>query len=195
MSVSHQLWSSLIKHNLSPNQLYFLDCCRQKIRPTTIVNQDAERIVCQAKGLITEDNKLTNKALVVLDEFETYLVKTKKKVTSDVLGDNFLDNIKAYREIFPAGFLPSKEPARQSVQELKDKFVWFFKQYPDYTWAEVLEAANFYKYKKSLEDYKYMATSSYFIQKTDNKTKVVKSMLADYCELLRDNPDVVHEVQ
>jgi hypothetical protein len=181
-----------MKYNLSPNLLYFLDSTRSKIKPTAIINADAERMIAHSKGLIDDDGKLTPTAMVVLNDFETFLVKTKKKVTSDVLGDNFLENIKIYREIFPTGFLPHGEIARQSVEELKLKFIWFFKTYTDFTWPLIHEATNYYKYLKSKDGFKFMATSSYFIQKTDPKTKMVKSTLADYCQLLQDDPDIIH---
>jgi hypothetical protein len=149
-------------------------------------------MIAQSKGYIDEAGNLTIQAVVVLNEFETFLVKTKKKVTTEVLGENFLERIKEYREIFPSGFLPHGEIARQSVEELKLKFIWFFKTYPDFDWPLVLEATNYYKYKKSLDNYQYMATSSYFIQKTDLKTKAVKSILADFCQLLKDDPQIIH---
>lgn len=140
---------------------------------------------------MTADGMLTDKALVVLDEFEMYLVKTKKKVASEVLGEGFLEKVKEYREIFPAIRLPNGELARQTVQELKDKFIWFFKTYPNYSWDLVLEAADYYVYLKRNEEYKYMATSSYFIQKTDNQTKSVKSVLASYCQSILDDPNIL----
>jgi hypothetical protein len=181
-----------MKYNLSPNLIYFLDSTRNRIKPTAIINAEAERIIAHSKGLIDENGKLTQIAIVVLDEFENFLVKTKKKVTSDVLGDNFLDNIKTYREIFPTGFLPHGEIARQSIEELKLKFIWFFKTYPDFDWPLIHEATNYYKFLKSKVGYKFMVTSSYFIQKSDIKTKSTKSVLADYCQLLMEDPDVIH---
>jgi hypothetical protein len=188
--MGHQLWTTLLKHNISPNQLYLLDCCRRKTKPGLIINEDAEFNICQAKGFIDPlTGTLTSKALVLLEDFETLLVKTKKKVASDVLGGDFLDYIKKYRELFPATRLPSGELARQSVQELKDKFIWFFKTYPEYSWTQVIDAAYYYVYKKTEDDFKFMSTSSYFIQKTDIKSKTVKSLLADYCQLLIDNAD------
>ena len=190
--MSHQLWINLIRHNVSPNLLYYLDCCRHKIKPSAIINPDAERIAAHNRGLVDESGALTQQAVVVLNDFETFLVKTKKKVTSDVLGQDFLDNIKAYREIFPTGFLPHGEVARQSVEELKLKFIWFFKTYPDFNWPLILEATNYYRFLKEKDGFKFMATSSYFIQKTDNKTRMVKSSLADYCQLLKDDPDIIH---
>lgn len=181
----------MIKHNLSPNQLFFLDCCRNKIKPPAIINVEAERTTALSKGYLDEQGVLTNKAMIVLEEFDTFLVKTKKKVTTDILGENFLDCIQDYRDIFPKGFLPHGEIARQSIEELKNKFLWFFKTYPSYDWSLVLEATNYYRYIKEKDNFSYMMTSSNFIQKTDNKTKTVKSTLADYCQLLQDDPEII----
>lgn len=176
---------------MSPNQLYFLDCCRNKIKPSGIVNIEAERTVAHSRGYLDQDGILTPKAMVVLEEFDTFMVKTKKKVTADILGEDFLDRIQDYREIFPKGFLPHGEIARQSVEELKNKFIWFFKTHPGYDWPLVLEATNYYRYLKEKDNFSYMMTSSNFIQKTDNKTKTVKSTLADYCQLLQDDPEII----
>ena len=190
--MSHQLWSTLIKWNVSPNQIYFLDCCREKIVPSkALINVDAERMLAQHKGLIDESGGLTNKAAVILNEFETYLVKTKKKVTAAVLGEDFNQKITEYREAFPAKRLPSGELARQSVQELKDKFVWFFKTYPEYDWDLVLDATDYYNEVFRKKNYMYMATSSYFIKKTNPQTKEVSSKLADYCQQIIDNPKLL----
>jgi hypothetical protein len=190
MNQSHQLWSTSIKYSISPNQLYFLDCCKNKIKPTSIINQEAEALVCRAKGYLTEDNQLSAAALHILEEFETHLVKTKKKVTKEVLGEDFLAKVNEYRELFPKKRLPSGELARQSVKELTDKFVWFFKTYPEYDWDLVLDAADYYIHLKSKTDFQYTVTSSYFIQKTDIYTKLVKSLLADYCQQLVDDPNI-----
>ena len=177
---------------MSPNLLYFLDCCRNKIKPTNIINADAERIIAHSKGLLDDNGVLTTKALVVLEDFETLLVKTKKKVTTEVLGDNFLEQIDIYRQLFPAGILPTGVVGRSTVQEVKDKFVWFFKKYPEFTWDTVLEAANYYKFlKDNPEKRKYMMNASAFIQKTDTITKTVKSTLAEYCQMIIDDPDVI----
>jgi len=190
--MSHQLWSTLIKWNVSPNQIYFLDCCREKIVPSkALINVDAERMLAQHKGLIDESGGLTNKAAVILNEFETYLVKTKKKVTAAVLGEDFNQKITEYREAFPAKRLPSGELARQSVQELKDKFVWFFKTYPEYDWDLILDATDYYNEAFRKKNYMYMATSSYFIKKHNPQTKEVSSKLADYCQQIIDNPKLL----
>lgn len=143
---------------------------------------------------MNEDNTLTDLGTFVLTQFETYLIKRKKKVTTEVLGENFIEKVKEYREAFPSKRLPSGELARQSVQELKDKFVWFFKTYPEYDWDLVLDAADYYNILYEKKRYMYMATSSYFIKKTNPQTKETTSRLADYCQQLLENPKILEEI-
>lgn len=191
--MSHQLWTTLIKNNISPNLFYFLDCCKDKIIPCkSLINADVERVFAEHKGLINKEGNLTNKGISILNEFQTLLVKTKKKIASEVLGADFNEKIKEYREIFPAKRLPSGELARQNVQELKDKFVWFFKTYPEYDWDLILDATDYYNELFKKKNYLYMATSSYFIKKTNPTTKEVSSKLADYCQEIIDNPNILN---
>jgi len=192
--MSHQHWNTLIKWNISPNQIYLLDCYRSKIKPCKIINEEGERLVCQARELLDENNNLTNKAALILDEYEMHYVKAKKKVASQVLGEDMNERIKEYREIFPPKRLPSGQLARQSVQELKDKFVWFFKTYPEYDWDLVLDATDYYNEIFKKKDYMYMATSSNFIKKTEI-TKEVSSKLADYCQQILDDPKILNLIQ
>jgi hypothetical protein len=183
--MSHQLWSIPIKWKLSPNQIYFLDCCRSNIKPNDLIDQEKEREISLKRNLIDQFGNLTNEGTIILNEFETYLVKTKKKVASDILGTDMNERIKEYREIFPGKRLPSGELARQSISELKERFVWFFKTYPEYDWDLVLDAADEYNKMFKMRDYQYMATSSYFIKKM-NSQKEVTSKLADYCQQILD---------
>ena len=189
--MSHQLWNTLIKWKLSPNQIYFLDCCRSNIKPNTIIDQEVEKQICLQRNLIDAEGNLTNEGDVILNEFETHLIKTKKKIATEVLGTNANERIKEYREIWPSKRLPSGELARQSSQELKDKFVWFFKTYPEYDWDLVLDATDHYNEVFSKKNYQYMATSSYFIKKTNPLTREVSSKLADYCQEILDNPKIL----
>jgi hypothetical protein len=191
---THQLWSVAIKHNLSPNLLYFLDCCKKNIKPTGIINEENENAIAKEKGLIDDNGKLSLQALQILDEFEMYLVKKKTKVTKEVLGENFMEKVYEYRIAWPKTRLPSGELARQSVQELKDKFIWFFKTYPEYDWDLVLDATDYYNMLYERKRYMYMATSSYFIKKTNPQTKETTSKLADYCQQLLENPKVLEEI-
>jgi hypothetical protein len=175
------------------NQLYFLDCCRYRIQPDSLINKNAEASICQAKGLIDDQNNLSERALSILDELDTYIVKTKKKVAASVLGEDFMGKIKEYREIFPPKRLPSGELARQTVNELKDKFIWFFKTYPEFNWELVLDATDYYVARYAKTDYLYMQTSSYFIKKK-NQDNTFTSKLADTCQQLLDNPNIVNEL-
>ena len=183
--MSHQLWTTLIKYNVSPNQIYFLDCCRSRIKPTNIINSEAEANICRAKGYINEQGQLTEKALVILDGFETFLVKTKKKVATEVLGDGFLEKIKYYRELFPRGTLPSGAVSKQTVEQLKKKFIDFFKTYPEYDWPLVHIATEYYIFEKEKVNFDFMKNSGYFIDKFGT------SELANYCDLLLDSPEIL----
>ena len=175
----------------SPNQIYFLDCCRNNIKPNNIIDENAEKAVCIERNLIKEDGSLTNEGALILNEFETFLVKTKKKVATEILGADVNERINEYREIWPSKRLPNGQLARQSVQELKDKFVWFFKTYPDYDWDLVLDATDYYNEVFKRKNYMYMATSSNFIKKTEI-TKEVSSKLADYCQQILDDPSILN---
>ena len=190
--MSYQLWNTCRTFNITPNQLYFLDCCREKIIPSKVINADAEKLMALQAGYIDLEGNLSQGAIVILNDFETFLVKTNKKVTKEVLGDDFMENVKFYRELFPAKKLPSGELARQTPKELKDRFVWFFKSYPEYDWALALDAASFYLYNKRMKNFEYTMTSSYFIKKTDPRTKETSSKLADYCQLLLDDPNLLN---
>lgn len=191
--MSHQLWTTLIKYSISPNQLYFLDCCRYSIKPTSIINEEEELKFARERGHLDDKGNITPGAVFILDEFESLLTKTKKKVASDLLGTEALERIQTYREMFPAKRIPKVGLLRQTVQELKQKFVWFFKTYPEYDWELVLDATDYYMYTKQKENMEFMTTSSYFIQRTDTYTKTNRSLLADYCQMILDNPAILSE--
>lgn len=79
---------------------------------------------------------------------------------------------------------------RTNPKELYDKFIWFFNEYPDYTWELVLQATG--QYVKSFQDasdYTYMQSSKYFIKKED-KNKQVTSTLASMCWNMLEGNDV-----
>lgn len=118
------------------------------------------------------------------------LVKTKKKATSEILGQDHIEKVNKYKNMFPVGRLPSGELARQTTKELTDKFVWFFNTYPEFNWVTVFDATHYYLHLKKLVEYQYTITSSYFIRKTDPRSREIKSTLANYCQELLDNPDL-----
>lgn len=178
---------------MSPNQLYFLDCLRHKIKPTSLIDIETEQIIAGSRGHIDVNGVLSPGAIFILDEFESLLIKTKKKVASEVLGTDALTPINTYRNMFPAKRIPKVGLLRQTVQELRDKFIWFFKTYPEFSWDLVLDATDYYMYTKQKENMEFITTSSYFIQRTDSTTKVNRSLLADYCQMIIDNPEILKE--
>ena len=100
------------------------------------------------------------------------------------MGKDFLDKLKEYREIFPAGKLPSGKPARVNIRTLESSFRWFFDMFEP-TWDEIIKATKMYVNEYEAKDYMYMKTSQYFISKTD-KNKVKTSDLMDYIDMVRD---------
>ena len=178
---------------MSPNQAYYLDCLMNKIKPSSNIDAELEEVIAKDNKYVDENGEPTERSIRILEEFHTFTTKKKKEVVKTVLGEEFLKNVNLYREQFPAKRLPTKEYGRQSVEELKDKFVWFFKTYPQYTWELVIDAANYYVYLKAQQPvpYEYMMNSSYFIKKTNPVTKEVRSALADACQELLDNPTLL----
>ena len=124
---------------------------------------------------------LTSKANLFINRMDNYFIKAKKKTDISLMGKNFIDNINAYREIFPAKKLPSGKPARNNVKALSDAFRWFFETY-DHTWDDVIKATKMYVNEYRDKEYMYMQTSQYFICKQD-KHRVKHSTLADYCDM------------
>lgn len=148
-----------------------------------MVNAGAEALICQQKGLLTLDNQLTDKALGIIQETEALFKKVKAKVSSELMGEDYMEKVRAYHEMFPKGKNPfSNYRYRTNVRELADKFAWFFQNYPEYTnWDLVLNATEIYLYEKQQEKHRYTAIDSNFIRRTDAH-KTVRSDLASYCE-------------
>ena len=127
---------------------------------------------------------LSAKGKSICVKYNQYFKVSKKRTTTQLLGEGYVEMLKVYREAFPAGKLPSGKPGRQNVKTLENAFRWFFDTY-DYTWEEVAHATVMYINEYKQKDYMYMKTSQYFICKTD-KYKVKHSELADYCDMVRD---------
>lgn len=102
---------------------------------------------------------------------------------------NFKKLCKDYLEIFPKIKLPSGKYARTNIVEIEKKMKTFLSVYKkrfkaDYgtelTDAEILQATKAYVDRFAKDGYKFMVTSSYFIQKNE------KSALADELYAGRD---------
>lgn len=188
--MSHPIWQICRKHNISPNQLYFLDSCKEGIVPAKVINSDNEKLTAVARGWL-KDNQITKPGLDILTEFESLVIKKKAVNAKKVLGEDYLKRIKEYRELFPKGTLPSGAASKQSVSELTKKFIIFFQENPEYNWDIILDATEYYLYTKALVNFEYTVTSSYFIKKTDPRSKEESSKLADYCQMIIDDPKLL----
>ena len=166
----------------------------KKVHPQEWTEQNINHMKEQLKslGFIEQDGSLSIYANKVIARFENYFIKAKKRTSIQLMGKEFLKRINEYRDIFPAGKLPSGKPARVNVKTLENSFRWFFENY-DFSWDEVIDATSMYVNSYRDNDYMYMKTSQYFISKQD-KSKVRTSDLADYCDMVRDGvePEDTH---
>lgn len=188
MEQLHQKLTVILnKHNISPNLLYFLLCCRGKTFPIKSIDEFEERKKALLYDYINLSGNITSKGKHILNDFDKLFKSKPKKTDEEILGNNFQENIKIYREMFPPNRMEKVGLLRQSEQELKSKFLWFFKTYPQFDWETILDATDYYIYNKEKENYEFITTSSYFIQRTDIHSKISRSLLADYCQLILDN--------
>lgn len=182
-----EIFNKLLKVGLSPNQLYLLHCRKNKIIPAFGINQSLEEARLKHDMWISEDGKLTDMSLIILKELDSYFKASKTKTSFDIMGENFSKNIEEYLEIFPKFKLPSGKYARSDKKNLENNFRWFFETHT-YDWDTVLEATRMYVDEYERVGYKYMRTSQYFIRKQNND-KTFESDLANYCEMIKQNPD------
>lgn len=181
-----EIFQKITEEKITPNQMLLLYSVKERIQ-VPILKKELELPNLIEQGFIqkTESSySLTTKATLLMSQLDNYFVKAKKKTNIQLMGKDFNDKIEEYRNIFPAGKLPSGKPGRQNVKALAENFRWFFETY-DHTWDAVIKATKMYVNEYRATDYKYMMTSQYFISKQD-KHKVKHSELADYCDMIND---------
>jgi hypothetical protein len=181
-----EIYNKLLFKDLTPNQLYYLHCLRDKTVPAKFINIQLETERLSGSGWI-ENNKITAKAVALLDSIDLYFKKSKQKSNEDIMGEKFYQKIEEYRELFPKIKLPSGKPARTNVKVLENLFRWFFTQF-DYDWDTVVGATKMYLDEYEAKNWQYMRTSQYFIRKT-NPDKTFGSDLADYCDMFINGLD------
>ncbi len=182
-----EIFKRLMDENISPNTYYVLHCIKEKIVPSTLVNKEIESKRLQSNAWLDENLQLTSKSIIFMEEINGYFKRTKKKAAKDLMGKDFLLNIKEYVEVFPNRKLSSGKYARVNPKNLEAPFKWFFETY-DYSWDIILQATNKYVNEYEVRDYEFMRTAQYFIRK-QNIDKSFESDLATYCELVINNPD------
>ena len=122
-----ELFQTIFKNNLTPNQAVILFGMKLKIGMPNILKGDKDALVKEGYVTIESDTyKLTPKAKTFIAHLDNYFIKAKKKTNNQVMGKDFVDRINTYRETFPNQKLPSGKPARVNVKMLSESFRWFF---------------------------------------------------------------------
>lgn len=185
----NEIFKILHKNGITPNQFYLLFTIHEKIACININSVDLETRKLETGKWITKKDDfyvVTSKGLSLLKDLKLYFKASKKKTSTEVLGDDYTEKMQNYNSIFPAGKLPGGRTARVNVKNLEPAFKWFFSEY-DYDWKTVYiatrEYINEYETKKQ-----WMSNSQYFIRKQQlDKTWI--SILADYCELVLNSDE------
>jgi hypothetical protein len=184
----NEIFNKLIKLGLTPNSFYYLYSLSQNIVPNKFINASLENKKLQADEWITESNALTKKALELVYEIDSYFKIQKKKTSVNKMGENYMEKIEEYLNIFPSFKLPSGKYARTNSKNLETAFRWFFDNY-DYKWETVLEATARYVNQFELTGWKYMRTSQYFVRKQSSVERSFDSELANYCDMIEKGYD------
>jgi hypothetical protein len=156
------------------------------------VNKELEVARLKSAKWLNEDLTLSNKSITFTDEINSFFKKTKKKVSKDLMGEDFLQKIQEYVEIFPNRKLSSGKYARVNPKNLETSFRWFFETY-NYNWDMIITATEKYVDEYSIRNYEYMRTAQYFLRK-QTLDKAFDSELATYCDLINsgDNDPQVY---
>ena len=186
------IYTRLIKENLTPNAFYVLHCIKEGIVPDKFVNKELEVARLKSAKWLNEDLTLSNKSITFTDEINSFFKKIKKKVSKDLMGEDFLQKIQEYVEIFPNRKLSSGKYARVNPKNLETSFRWFFETY-NYNWDMIITATEKYVDEYSIRNYEYMRTAQYFLRK-QTLDKAFDSELATYCDLMNsgDNDPQVY---
>jgi hypothetical protein len=192
-----ELFTYLMANKITPNGLFALWTISEKVGYLNYINIVIELSKLERLNLITkiqcENNtctyNITSKGRIILITAAKHMASAKK--TNKVTMQEWESYIVTYNEMFPKG---KKEGSavgfRTNPKELLEKFSWFFEEYPEYSWENVLAATKSYtKEFEDKNDYTYMQTSKYFIKKED-KNRVVTSTLAQICYNISQGDDI-----
>jgi hypothetical protein len=176
-----EIFNKLFKVGLTPNLFYVLYSYKTKVTCDSSINTSLESSRLESDGWISM-GQLTTKSVNLIQDVDSYFKLSKKKTSTQVMGDDFLTKIDEYLEIFPKFKLPSGKYARSDKKNLENNFRWFFET-NSYDWDTVINATKMYVDEFERQGYKYMRTSQYFIRKLNPAEKTFESELANYCEV------------
>ena len=183
-----EFFDLLKKNKLTPNQYERLvEFSMHDSWQHFFLVPDNQALLDEEFIVVTKDDKylITKKAEDLIKKIEKLFRKESagdKKVDSE-----FLQNIEAYRELFPNIKLPSGVYARSAVKNLEPAMIWFFENF-NYSWDTVLKATKMYINEYEIKRWMYLKNSQYFIRK-QNVYKQYTSELANYCENILNGAD------
>lgn len=142
----------------------------------------ADNLRCRINPVLYDypNNVLTKRGKLLVESVDQMFKPLKNISASELMGDDYIQKITKYNEIFPKIKLPTQKYARTAVPNLEIKFKWFFENY-NYTWDQIFKATEMYVTEYQATNYAYMRTSLYFIYKLD-ELKLPTSDLANYCD-------------
>jgi len=183
------LFNTMTEQNLTPNKFFILYYMKLGLSaPGINLNFEIRDLI--ANGWITdvgETFQLNDKSHELITKVEKLFTVNQKKVNSNLMTDEFSENIEKYNTIFPRIKLGSNKAARSPAKELLVAFKWFFEEY-DHSWDIILKATEAYIDSEEGKGFKYTRTSKYFIRKQDTD-KSWSSDLAGYCDLINNGDD------
>ena len=192
----NEYYNFLIVNKISPNGMYVLHAMHNNIIQPDYINLKTEQYRLELNGYLIKDHfnnneySITNSGNHIIREIEKIITQLKSSKKTNIPFSDWESKITEYNSLFPKGKKEGSSVSfRTNPKELFDKFKWFFKEYPEYTWEDVLTVTKNYvaSYNESM-DYTYMQTSKYFIKKED-KVKSINSTLATMCYNLKEGND------
>ena len=176
------LFQLLKKHNLTPNGYYLLYCLDNTERIELPIPDKTEMHRLHLLKYLDDQYNITESGKMLLIDIERHFIKKGKDVVDTDTEQQFKENVKKYIHLFPGGIVEGKA-LRGSLNQIIPRMAWFVKSYPEYTWDTIHLATE--RYIDSLDNMTYCKTAGYFIKK-DDKNKATISLLADWCEAVKD---------
>jgi hypothetical protein len=171
-----QLKELNLRDGISPNELFILYCLysNEPLPEWSTVNPELRRL--KAQGLTTRENKLTEKAI---DLIESVINEVPEK--QELSSSKYEERITEYNELFPNIKFPSGKAARAPMSALKPRFDWFFKNH-NYSWDIIMEVTRNYLEEKLHVNWDKATCAKYFVKKRGTDY-IDESMLAELCNL------------
>lgn len=183
-----EYYEFLINNNITPNGVCVLYSIYTNTNYSDKLNNVHEKYKLELLGylkLISRDNmiyEITDEGLHLLKESEMLFNNKKPMKKTEMPFSDWEENIIKYNNMFPTGKKQGSSVSfRTNPKELYERFKWFFKEYPEYTWEDIFKSVELYliPFDES-NDYTYAQTSKYFIKKSD-KNNNTTSTLATMC--------------